>query len=114
VGGNAISLKGGDGGIGLNWQSLGTFYAGGGGGMTESGSGTQGVGGLGGGGNAYVSATVNTGGGGGSAGSGGSGIVIVRYPDTFSEAASTTGSPTVTVAGGFRTYRFTSSGSITF
>jgi hypothetical protein len=47
-------------------------------------------------------------------GSGGSGIVIIRYADSFPAASSTTGSPTVTVAGGFRVYTFTSSGSITF
>jgi hypothetical protein len=40
--------------------------------------------------------------------------VIIRYPDTFAAAASTTGSPTVTVAGGFRVYTWTQSGSITF
>jgi hypothetical protein len=40
--------------------------------------------------------------------------VIIRYADTFTEAASTTGSPTYTVSGGFRIYRWTSSGSITF
>ena len=48
------------------------------------------------------------------AGAGGSGIVIVRYADTYQAAASTTGSPTITVAGGYRVYKFTSSGSITF
>jgi hypothetical protein len=83
--------------------------------MTESGSGTQGVGGLGGGGNAYTSATVNTGGGGGgSQGSGGSGILIIRYADTYAAATSSTGSPTITVSGGYRVYKYTSSGSITF
>jgi hypothetical protein len=62
---------------------------------------------------------VNTGGGGGSApnarvgGAGGSGIVVIRYADTYT-AASTTGSPTITVAGGYRVYKFTTSGSITF
>jgi hypothetical protein len=40
--------------------------------------------------------------------------VSIRYADTFDAAVSTTGSPTVTVAGGFRTYRFTGSGTITF
>jgi hypothetical protein len=45
---------------------------------------------------------------------GASGVVILRYPDTFSAAFSTTGSPTITVAGGYRTYKFTGSGSITF
>jgi hypothetical protein len=53
-------------------------------------------------------------GGNGKGGDGGSGIVIVRYSDTYSNAASTTGSPTLTVSGGFRIYTFTGSGSITF
>ena len=68
----------------------------------------------------------NTGGGGGGAGqsqylsytgtggAGGSGSVTIRYADTYDAAVSTTGSPTVTVSGGFRNYRFTGSGSITF
>jgi hypothetical protein len=45
---------------------------------------------------------------------GGSGIVQIRYSDAFDPAVSTTGSPTVTVSGGYRLYTFTSSGSITF
>jgi hypothetical protein len=40
-------------------------------------------------------------------------VIIIRYADTF-RAALTTGSPTVTVTGGFRIYTFTASGSITF
>jgi hypothetical protein len=40
--------------------------------------------------------------------------VILRYPDTFSLATATTGSPTVTTTGGYRIYTFTASGSITF
>jgi hypothetical protein len=40
--------------------------------------------------------------------------VIIRYPDSFAAAASTTGSPTITVTGGYRIYRWTGSGSITF
>jgi hypothetical protein len=47
-------------------------------------------------------------------GAGGSGVVIVRYPSGFAAASSTTGSPTITVTGGFRIYQWTSSGSITF
>jgi hypothetical protein len=40
-------------------------------------------------------------------------VVIIRYADTYS-AATTIGSPTVTVTGGYRIYTFTGSGSITF
>jgi hypothetical protein len=39
--------------------------------------------------------------------------VILRYPDSYA-AATTTGSPTVTVTGGYRIYQFTASGTITF
>jgi hypothetical protein len=121
----------GNGGIGLAYSITGssTYYAGGGGG---DGRGTKGTGGLGGGGegsyaNGYghgVSGSTNTGGGGGGlsdianggsrGGNGGSGVVILRYADTSAAAYSTTGSPTITVAGGYRVYKFTSSGSITF
>jgi hypothetical protein len=46
--------------------------------------------------------------------SGGSGVVIIRYADTYPAASSTTGSPTITVTGGYRIYKWTGSGSITF
>jgi hypothetical protein len=39
--------------------------------------------------------------------------VAIRYLDSFLAAASTTGSPTITVSGGYRTYTWTGSGSIT-
>jgi len=130
VGNNATSSSGGNGGNGLNWQSLGTFYAGGGGGSAYgSGSGTAfGTGGSGGGGaGGYgttagqrdgISGTANRGGGGGggswtgsqpaNGGAGGSGIVILRYPG----AQKGTGG-TVTSAGGYTYHTFTSSGTFT-
>jgi hypothetical protein len=42
------------------------------------------------------------------------GVVVIRYADTYAPATSTTGSPTITVAGGYRVYQFTTSGTITF
>jgi hypothetical protein len=39
---------------------------------------------------------------------------VFRYADSFAPATATTGSPTVTVSGGFRVYTFNGSGSITF
>ena len=123
----------GNGGAGLYSSITGSSvaYAGGGGGGTWIGYvpgppyySHAGDGGVGGGGNgAYVDSgmtagTVNTGGGGGGASaagaSGGSGVVIIRYADTYAAATSTTGSPTITVAGGYRVYQWTSSGTITF
>jgi hypothetical protein len=66
----------------------------------------------------------NTGGGGGarsgegaaslSSGAGGSGIVVLRYPSYLAPAEATTGSPQTYIAGPYRVYVFTSSGSITF
>lgn len=131
VGGNATGSQGtavgGAGGVGLQSSISGTatYYAGGGGGGCYSSAiGPAGSGGNGGGGNgAYSSSapgtngTANTGGGAGggwAAANGGSGIVIIRYTDNYSIPSATTGSPTVTVSGGYRTYKFTSSGSITF
>jgi hypothetical protein len=104
VGGTGTSGSGGsvagDGGIGLNWKSLGNFYAGGGGGTSYRnntgaiGAGGSGVGGRGGYGEtsttrAGVAATpANRGSGGGGGyptggytggGNGSSGTVIIRY-----------------------------------
>jgi hypothetical protein len=40
--------------------------------------------------------------------------VIVRYSDSYAAAVSTTGSPILDTANGYRTYIFKTSGSITF
>lgn len=82
-----------NGGDGLAVAITGTsvYYAGGG-----AGNGT-GVGGAGGGGNHQTNGTNNTGGGGGgsyssqTAGNGGSGVVILRYPNTFTISETTSG-----------------------
>jgi hypothetical protein len=117
----AISL-----GIGQYITATNAVYFAGGGGGGYGGVTTQGLGGYGGGGNARNAASVvaslpNTGGGGGGAGNGatsvtggtgGSGAVIIRYPDTYGAAAVTTA--TYIVSGGYRTYIFTSSGTILF
>ena len=93
--------------------------------MSIDGSGTAGAGGVGGGGIGNATATsanngtTNTGGGGGGSyyasgyGNGGSGIVIIRYPSTFADAASVTNGTKTSITG-FTVYTFLSSGSITF
>lgn len=120
------ATNGGNGGNGTASSISGSSvtYAGGGGGGCYIGTGgSAGTGGGGAGkaqaGGAGDNGTANTGGGGGgtgstSGGTGGSGIVIIRYADTYDAATATTGSPTITVAGGYRVYKWTGSGSITF
>jgi hypothetical protein len=137
-GGNASQQLGGNGGSGSNsystWATATSsgansgYYAGGGGGAvygdfpSTNGSGGAGGGGAGGksgaGGYNAVNGTANTGGGGGgngassTTGSGGSGIVIIRTSDTVITASSYTG--TLYTTGGYKYYKFTSTGSITF
>lgn len=136
VGSAGTTSVGGNGGIGTNeytvWATatstgVGGYYAGGGGGGAISGTNVGGTGGTGGGGagasganNSGTAGTTNTGGGGGgmgdrsssgSSGTGGSGIVIVRTLSTRA-VASTTGSPTVVVDGGYRYYTFTGDGTL--
>ena len=116
---NASTYVGGDGGDGVQTSITGTatYFAGGGGG-TGGGTGGAGSGGQGGGADgtrnaAGNSGTANTGGGAGGiivfgthqlyGGNGGSGIVILRYPNTYTISQSgltlstaTTGSDKVT------------------
>lgn len=130
--------SGGTGGIGafndltnallVGQLSSGNYYvaAGGGGGTQDATAGAGGIGGGGAGGKnagSGVAGTANTGSGGGGAGqsangsrsgAGGSGIVIIRYPELYLPATATTGSPTYSVSNGYRYYKFTGSGSITF
>jgi hypothetical protein len=125
--GDVITNQGGM-GVLSSISGTSTGYAGGGGGGSYGippGNAYAGYGGGGGGGSPgrldAESGTQNTGGGGGgterygsgAGGAGGSGIVIIRYSDGFDAASATTGNPTVTVAGGYRVYKFTTSGSIT-
>jgi len=131
IGGTQLGTAGG---VGLQSSITGTatYYAGGGGGGSSQSQPSGAAGGLGGGGtgggggngsNNGDSGTTNSGGGGGGgkrslepryAGNGGSGVVIIRYANTYDDAVSTTGSPTFTNTGGFKIYRWTGSGSITF
>ena len=138
VGANDAAGVTGNGGAGVSSAISGTSlnYGGGGGAgryyNTDTGGGGTHGGGSGGTGNtgggsrsAGTAGAATTGGGGGGAGAGntgtaqaggngGSGTVIIRYPDTYGPAVLTTGSPSIVVAGGYRTYTWTSSGTITF
>ena len=115
-----LDQRGGNGGTGVAMPVHPTQLRAGGGGaggvaqafFVAFGTATDG-GGLYGWGNSTPGAT-NRGAGGGGVASGGSGRVILRYADSFPAATATTGSPTVTVSGGYRHYDFTGSGSITF
>ena len=115
VGGNATGSRtsGGVGGDGRISQITGAqiYYAGGGGGGGTWGFGANGANGLGGG-------ESNSGGGGWgttrpNSGAGGSGIVIIRYSNSYANAA-TTGSVSFNDSGGYKIYTWRSTGSVTF
>jgi hypothetical protein len=131
--GAAGSGKNGGNGLQSSISGVAAYYAGGGAASFGTNDVTNaGIGGLGGGANGINSGSgpapsgvTNTGGGGASSktnsttgtdvtasGAGGSGIVIIRYSELLQ--ANTTGNPTITVTDGYKIYKFTSSGSITF
>jgi len=95
VGGNASSGNGGNGGAGVSSSITGSAVeraGGGGGGATATPGTATGGGGAGGQSANGTAGTANTGGGGGGSsfnnsdragGAGGSGVVILRYPDTY-------------------------------
>jgi len=112
---NAIYFAGGGGGASYQYSNgtiPGVGGPGGGGNATGGqgvrGTAAQGYTGGGGGGGGY------TAGGGGGGGAGAGGIVIISYADTAAAATTPLGNPTYIVSGGFRTYVFTSTGSIIF
>jgi hypothetical protein len=107
---------------GIDSDGIRYIAGGGGGGSYQATPGSGGSGGGGAGGNTNVAGfngVDNSGGGGGgggnsaAGGSGGSGLAIIRVGDSVI-ASSTTGSPSVYVVGGYRYYKFTQSGTITF
>jgi hypothetical protein len=89
----------------------------------DYGVGGSGIGGNGGGyGRPPTTGAANTGSGGGggyfyynnySGASGADGVVIVRYPDTYPNAISTTGSPAFSTIPGYKIYKWTNVGSWT-
>ena len=123
VGANAGSDNGGNGGAGVATSISGSSvtYAGGGGG---SGAGTVGTGGAGGGADGVKNAnggngTANTGGGAGGiyntsgvtsdryGGNGGSGIVVLRYPNTYTLSQSGLTTSNINTAIGGTTDKYT-------
>ena len=141
VGGNANRTTGGAGGLGTNaysaWATAtssgvnGYFASGGGAGTPGNGTsvnpGTASNGGGAGGtrSSAASSGVANTGSGGGggsysgspgtyyNSGNGGSGICIIRYPDTYVDPSSYPGGTKYT-SGGYKYFKFTGTGSVTF
>jgi len=119
-GGSSGTNSGGGSGSGNSLASGGGGGGGSGGTRASGGSGTYGNGGNGGNdGQAGLAPSSGRGGGGGggggsgaTGGNGAGGYIRVTYPDSI-PAATTTGSPTISVSGGNRIYEWTGAGSIT-
>ena len=128
IGSNGVSGLGGAGGNGITTLISGTavvYGGGGGGGGGTTGGGAAGTGG-GGAGSKFTTAgsgTTNTGGGGGGSGyngahyggAGGSGVVIIKFPSTYTLSVGAGLTSTNTTSGGYKTYVFTAgTGTVTF
>lgn len=122
---NANSCDPGEGGNGRSSTITGTSVTRGGGGGAAGASGvTSSSGGTGGGGNGGApgaAGTANTGGGGGggrasnNGGAGGSGIVIIKYPDTYTISVGAGLTSSTSTSGGFSVTSFTAgTGTVSF
>jgi hypothetical protein len=101
-------IAGGGGGTNGSYYGVGGSGGGGAGALAPSSAGQPGISNTGSGGGGGTSGTTLVG------GNGGNGLCIIRYPDNYSAASSTSGSPSVFTSGGYRYYKFTANGSITF
>jgi len=103
-----VRAGGGGGGKSNNPGGNGGSGGGGAGAGSQSSNATSGSAQLGGGGGGLGSGNSRSG------GAGGSGIVKIRYASNYAAPNAVTGSPSVTNTGGYRTYTWTGSGSVTF
>jgi len=117
VGGAGISAVGGTGGAGVQVGISGslTYYAGGGGAAGTTTGGSGGAGGGGTGGTSSTAGTANSGGGGGGqkdgqGSSGGSGILILKYPSTYSATFSGGVTQSTSTSGAYKISTITAAG----